>query len=178
MWEAPLPHLGRGSGGSGGGLLVALAKSKASRGLAVAAIDTGANANHAGVDTARDAVVVLYVRLWDNILCTAGPNGTGGQYHLGENGRVRRAALAAEVQEHAPAPAGKPHPDQKELTLVDGGLGEITETGSLNHIANGEALDGLVLGDAAAAVQAADADNVAASLLSASMVTALNSLKV
>lgn len=34
----------------------------------------------------------------------------------------------------------------ENVLLVDGGLGKVTDGGSLNHVSDGESLDGLVLG--------------------------------
>jgi hypothetical protein len=47
---------------------------------------------------------------------------------------------------------------------VDGSRSEITLSSSLNHVADEETLDSLILGDATSAVGAADGDNVATAL--------------
>jgi hypothetical protein len=62
------------------------------------------------------------------------------------------------------------------LTLVDKSLSDITDGSQLDHRADGVALDGLVLGDAAGAVGAADGLNVATTVLVASVVSSLDGL--
>lgn len=52
----------------------------------------------------------------------------------------------------------------------DGGVRDITDGGRLDHVANGESLDCLVLGRASRAVAAADGLDVAAALLVAAAV--------
>jgi len=47
----------------------------------------------------------------------------------------------------------------------DGGIGDITDGSRLNHVADGEPLDSLVLGNAAGAVGAAHRLDVAAAIL-------------
>lgn len=65
---------------------------------------------------------------------------------------------------------------QLEVHLGDGVLGEdgsvrdITDGSRLDHVADGEALDGLILGRASRAVAAADGLGVAAALLVATAV--------
>lgn len=60
---------------------------------------------------------------------------------------------------------------QLEVHLGDGVLGEdrgvrdVTNSSRLNHVADGESLDGLVLGGASRAVGATDGLDVAAALL-------------
>lgn len=63
------------------------------------------------------------------------------------------------------------------ILLVNRGIGQIADSRSLDHVANDEAVNGLVLGDAAGAVKAANWVNVASSLLSTSVVAALYSLQ-
>jgi hypothetical protein len=62
------------------------------------------------------------------------------------------------------------------LTLVDKSLSDITNGSQLDHRADGVTLDGLVLGDAARAVGAADGLDVAATVLVASVVSSLDGL--
>ena len=62
------------------------------------------------------------------------------------------------------------------LTLVDKSLSDITDSSQLDHRANGVTLDGLVLGDAAGAVRAANGLDVAASVLVASVISSLEGL--
>jgi hypothetical protein len=67
---------------------------------------------------------------------------------------------------------------QIKLTLVDRGILKITNSGTLDHVTDGETLDGLVLGDAASAVEAADRLDVATSVLVATVVSSLGGLKI
>jgi len=60
--------------------------------------------------------------------------------------------------------------------LVDRCLGNITHSCGLDHIAHGEALDGLVLRDATRAVRASNEPYVAASMLVTAAVSSLLSL--
>lgn len=68
---------------------------------------------------------------------------------------------------------------QLKVHLGDGVVGEdrsvrdITNSGRLDHVADGESLDGLVLGRAARAVGATDRLDVAATLLVAAVVLSL-----
>lgn len=64
------------------------------------------------------------------------------------------------------------------LTLVDKSLSDITDGSQLDHRTNGVTLDGLVLGDAARAVGAADGLDVAATVLVASVVSSLDGLLI
>ena len=64
------------------------------------------------------------------------------------------------------------------LTFVDGGLGNIADGGLLDHVANQEALDGLVLGDAARAVGASQELDMSSSVLGTTMVPSLDRLPV
>jgi hypothetical protein len=66
----------------------------------------------------------------------------------------------------------------KLLTLVDKSLSDITDGSQLDHRTNGVTLDGLVLGDAARAVGAADGLDVAATVLVASVVSSLDGLLI
>lgn len=59
------------------------------------------------------------------------------------------------------------------VLLEDGGIRDITDGSGLNHVADGEALDGLILGSASRAVAAADGLGVAAALLVAAVVLSL-----
>lgn len=59
---------------------------------------------------------------------------------------------------------------------VNRGLGQVTHSRSFDHVADNEALDGLVLGDAASAVQAANRVDVATAVLGASSVSSLGGL--
>ena len=52
---------------------------------------------------------------------------------------------------------------------------EIVEGGGVNDVADGEPLDGLVLGDAAAAVEAADSPGMTTALLGTTSVSSLES---
>lgn len=77
------------------------------------------------------------------------------------------------------------------LTLIDGGLSQVTSSSSLDHVADAKALHSLVLNTVriryalmksylrhtAVAVQAANIDDVSASLLSASVIAAFDSLE-
>jgi hypothetical protein len=47
----------------------------------------------------------------------------------------------------------------------DGGIGDVTDSSRLNHVADGESLDSLILGSASRAVAASDGLDVAAALL-------------
>lgn len=62
-------------------------------------------------------------------------------------------------------------------TLVDGCLVEVTDGCGLDHVADSEALDGLVLGDGARAVGAAHELGVAAAVLVAAVVATLLGLQ-
>ena len=62
------------------------------------------------------------------------------------------------------------------ILLVDRGFREVTESRSLNHVANGKALDSLVLGHATMAVETTHVYDVATVFLAASMIAALHSL--
>lgn len=55
----------------------------------------------------------------------------------------------------------------------DGGVRDITDGSGLNHVADSESLDGLVLGDAASAVGAAHGLGVAAAVLVTTVVRPL-----
>ena len=55
-------------------------------------------------------------------------------------------------------------------TLVDRRLVDVANGGRLDHVAHGEALDGLVLGDTAGAVGATDGLGVPAAVLVASVI--------
>jgi len=52
-----------------------------------------------------------------------------------------------------------------DILVEDGGIGNITDGSGLNHVADSEPLDGLVLGSASGAVGAADGLDVATSVL-------------
>ncbi len=67
--------------------------------------------------------------------------------------------------------------DNEVLTVVYGGVGDVSNGGRLDDVANDEFLDGLVLGGATTAVGAADRTDVAASLLVAPVVAPFHSLK-
>lgn len=60
--------------------------------------------------------------------------------------------------------------------LVDGGLLKITNGSLLNHVTDQESLDGLVLGDAAGAVEATYELDVSTSVLVTTVVSSLLSL--
>lgn len=57
----------------------------------------------------------------------------------------------------------------QDVLAVDGSVADITDSSRLNHVTDGEALDSLVLGDHAEAVDAANGADVSASLLVASV---------
>lgn len=57
----------------------------------------------------------------------------------------------------------------KKRTVVHAGLAQVTHSGGLNNVADGEALDGLVLRDGTGAVRAAHETDVAAAVLVASV---------
>lgn len=59
---------------------------------------------------------------------------------------------------------------------VHRGLGQVTDSRSFDHVADNVALDGLVLGDAASTVQAANRVDVATAVLGASSVSSLGGL--
>ena len=58
-------------------------------------------------------------------------------------------------------------------TRVDRGLGDVADGSALDHVPHGEALDGLVLRNAARAVRAADEADVATALLVAAAISSL-----
>ena len=60
---------------------------------------------------------------------------------------------------------------RKKLTLKDRGLGNVPDGSSLDHVSDQEALDGLVLGNTARAVDAADRLCAASPVLGASVVS-------
>ncbi len=62
------------------------------------------------------------------------------------------------------------------VLLVDRGLGNVPDGGLLNHVADQESLDGLVLGHEARAVDTAHGFNVTAALLVSSVVSSLGRL--
>ncbi len=62
---------------------------------------------------------------------------------------------------------------QGKRTLVHASLAQITNRRRLDHVTDGETLDGLVFGDASRAVRAADKVDVAAAVLVASVVSSL-----
>ena len=97
------------------------------RGSTDTTVDGRTGANHAGVSSARDAVLSLDVKLGEDI-------GTGG---------------------------------------VDGSRSEITLSSSLNHVADKETLDSLILGDATRAVGAADSGDVTTTLTVLTTITTL-----
>ena len=97
------------------------------RGSTDTTVDGRTGANHAGVSSARDAVLSLDVKLGEDI-------GTGG---------------------------------------VDGSRSEITLSSSLNHVADEETLDSLILGDATRAVGAADSGDVTTTLTILTTITTL-----
>lgn len=57
-----------------------------------------------------------------------------------------------------------------ERTLVDGSVGQVTDSSSLNDVADSESLDGLVLGDSASTVGASHKGDVASAGLVAAVV--------
>lgn len=57
----------------------------------------------------------------------------------------------------------------QSILLVNTSLGDISYGSRLNHVADGESLDGLVLGDHTRAVGAADTADMSSSLLVASV---------
>ncbi len=61
----------------------------------------------------------------------------------------------------------------QNVLLVDRGIRNVTDGGRLDHVADGEALDSLVLGDHTAAVGAANRGDVATALLVASVGSSL-----
>lgn len=63
------------------------------------------------------------------------------------------------------------------LTLVDTGRTDITNGCALDHVADGESLDGLVLGNASGAVAAAYKFDVTASRLVAAAISSFCRLK-
>lgn len=67
-------------------------------------------------------------------------------------------------------------PAGQSLTVVDRGLGDISDGGSLDDISHDELLDRLILGHASGAVGASDSLHVAAALLASSSVSSLGSL--
>jgi hypothetical protein len=62
------------------------------------------------------------------------------------------------------------------LTFVDGSILKIADSSGLNHVANSEALDGLVLGDTASAVETANGLDVATAVLVTSVISSLGGL--
>jgi N-acetyl-gamma-glutamylphosphate reductase len=62
------------------------------------------------------------------------------------------------------------------ITFIDGSILKITNSSRLNHVANSEALDGLVLGDAASAVETANRLDVATAVLVTSVISSLGGL--
>jgi hypothetical protein len=61
----------------------------------------------------------------------------------------------------------------RPLTLVDRSIADVTDSSRLDHVANGESLDGLVLGDRAGAVGASHKRDVSTAVLVASSVSSL-----
>lgn len=57
------------------------------------------------------------------------------------------------------------HPDEKRHTRVHAGIADVTHCGALDHVADGEAFDRLVLGDTARAVGAAHKRDVSTTFL-------------
>jgi hypothetical protein len=62
------------------------------------------------------------------------------------------------------------------ITFIDGSILKITNSSRLNHVANSEALDGLVLGDTASAVETANRLDVATAVLVTSVISSLGGL--
>lgn len=62
------------------------------------------------------------------------------------------------------------------VLLVHRGLGNVSHGGLLDHVSNQEPLDGLVLGDKAGAVDAADCLDVTTALFVASVISSLGCL--
>lgn len=91
------------------------------------------------VDGARDAVCDFDVELGDHVL-----------YSKRDSSRSGDSLKQKEHNKH---------------TRVDGSLADITNSGRLDHVPDGEPLDGLVLSHSPRAVRAADEDNMATSLL-------------
>lgn len=58
----------------------------------------------------------------------------------------------------------------KGVLLVDTGVGQVTDSSSLDDVPDSESLDGLVLGDCSRAVGASDESNVASAVLVATAV--------
>ena len=60
-----------------------------------------------------------------------------------------------------------------QRTTVVAGVADITDGRALDHVTDGETLDGLILRDASRAVRAADEVDVAAAVLVAAVVSSL-----
>ena len=72
----------------------------------------------------------------------------------------------------------KPLPlSSSPLTVVDRGLGDISDGGRLDNVSHDKLLDRLILGHASGAVGASDSLHVAAALLASSSVSSLGSLR-
>jgi hypothetical protein len=62
------------------------------------------------------------------------------------------------------------------ITFIDGGILKIANSSGFDHVADGKALDGLVLGDAASAVETANGLDVATAVLVTSVISSLGGL--
>jgi hypothetical protein len=102
-----------------------------------------ADSDDLAVDCARNAVLQLEVHLGDGV--------------VGEDAGVGDIACGGECGLVWLVGGGK-----------DGGRKRRTNSGALDHVADGKSLDGLILGGAAGAVRAADGLDVAAAFLVAS----------
>ena len=101
------------------------------------------------MDSARDAVLQLQVHLGDSVL--------GEDRGIGDITCVDKLAM--------------PISTEAALRIYILETGSHTDGSRLNHVADGEALDRLILGSASRAVAAADGLGVAAALLVAAAVS-------
>lgn len=130
-------------------LLAVLVVADTGRGQTVAAALARTHTNDVGVDGARHTVDHLDVQLRKSVLC---------------NDHSKQAQIGQQPF----SPSGQTWLGLK-LTLVDRGVGQVTDSSSLNNVADSESLDGLVLGHGASAVGASHKGDVASAGLVAAV---------
>jgi hypothetical protein len=152
-----------------GRVYVYLVEADTGRGSAVAATLTRTNADNLAVDGARDAVLPV-----------AGVSGIDrvGKEHIYSLRYILGTVYSGntEASEMSPAQYVSPRLISSSIYGLYGSQSMCvarTDSGGLNHVADGESLDCLVLGSASRAVGAADGLDVAAALLVATAIDGL-----
>lgn len=112
------------------------------------------------MDGTADTVVQLHIELGQNVSCRV-EKGTDEYTPTGS--KIQKAASADEWCKNM----------ANTLTIKDAGLCDVSHCSRLHYVPDDELLDGLVLGDTAGTVGAADGLDMATALLSTTVIPPL-----